>query len=785
MPIDIEEYKKQIQEEFELIKEKGFIKYFLIVADLIQWAKSEGILIGCGRGSVTGSTIAYLLGITDIDAIVHKTNFSRFLNAGRGKDSMPDIDIDAPDNKREDLSNRLKTLYGSNSIAQLTTFLKIEERTAIRDVARVFDVPLKEADMFSKLIGDDDIETAMEKAEGRIFADRYPHVIKHALKLRGQYRSLGRHAAAQIISSEDLTLGTRASLADRNGAVAVSLDMEDAEYAGLLKLDLLSLSNLTVIADCLELIKQNHGKSIDLVNIDLTNKKIFKELSLSNTVGIFQFNTYAMSRLSKEMGIDSFSDMVAALALVRPGPMDSGMTAQYIQRKKTKTWDKKHDVFESITEDTYGINIFQEQVLEIFVQIAGLEPQVADKIRKVIGKKRDAAEFEPYRIQFIEGCKKVGYFSEKEADNFWRELQAYARYGFSKNHAVAYAKIAYDCCFLREYYSSEFLCSCLTYGSEGEKAKLLAEAQRLGLSILPPKIATSHPTKWEARDGILSIPFIEIKGLGQRSVETIAQYQQSLQPGFFTSEAPVIKGKLKTILDNIGAFTEEVPDTIDDYFPDLGISLKPKSKYKKLYELVGENTKWDSSKLLTGDFIGGHFGREISKSNPIPKLFSCTNCDLRNTNEIPVIPIVGKYNIAIVNEAPHWDQKPEKFLFKELQKYGFEKSDFYYTNLMKCACKKPSIENIKTCGEWLKQEIKEKKIFLILTQGSSNVTLFSNDDQGVMRKNGSCEWNEEYGCWVVYSIGANLALWKPEMKSKFEESIKLFVQKCEQLGGLV
>lgn len=786
MPIDVERYEKQIKEELELIQSKGFIRYFLIVADLIQWAKENGVYVGPGRGSVTGSVIAYLLGITDIDPIVHGTNFSRFLNISRDAKSLPDIDVDFSDKKRDVIVSRLKTLYGENNICSVATYLRIEDKTAIRDVSRVYDIPLKEVDAFSKVIIED-IETALETVEGKEFKEKYPDIVRHALKLRGQYRSYGRHAAAQIISSEDLTLGTRAALVERNGNLTVAADMESSEFSGLLKLDVLGLSNLTIISHCLDLIKQNHGKNIDLSKIELTDRKVFKELSNGNTIGVFQFNTWAMTRLSKDMGIDGFKEMVAALALVRPGPMDSGITERYIKNKRTGKWDRKHEVYEKITEETYGELIFQEQLLDIFNKIAGLHPGIAEKIRKVVGKKRDAAEFEPYRVMFVEGCAKVGYFSEEEANDYWESLLKFARYGFSKNHAVAYAKISYDCCWLRTHYASEFLAAALSFGGEAEKPNLLKEAQRLNLQIVPPKIETSHPTNWVVKENRLFVPFLECKGLGPKNIEIITQYQKSLVPGFFQTEKPIIKGKLLTILNDIGAFSEHTPDSINQYF-SLGISLTPETTYKKLFDLIKdtEYTQYNINDLLTGNFKNGKFAREIKDKTQINGLFQCCACELRSGCDKPSLPVIGDFNVAIFNEQPSWNsERDEKYLFKELLKYGFQKSDFYISNIIKCSSKKKiNKDHISACADkFLTTET--EKIRIVLAFGNAGVQAFHEGEEKVSKLNGTCEWNDKYGVFVVYSIPPGWPLWKDDFKPKFREAIKVFADKLESVGGFV
>jgi len=791
------EYKEQVEKEYELIKEKNFIRYFLIVTDLVVWAKESGILVGPGRGSVSGSTIAFLLNITDIDPLVHKTNFSRFLNNGRSKYNPPDIDVDFPDNKREDISKRLQLLYGENNIAGVTTFLRIEEKSAIKDVAKVFDIPFQEVNNFTKNMID--LETSLGTQEGIDFNNKFPLVIKFSQKLRGQYRAYGRHAAAQIISSEDLTLGTRANLAERNGHLVIGLDMEDAEYAGLLKLDVLGLSNLTVINHCLNLIEENKGIKIDLNKIPLDDKNIFKQLSNSNCTGIFQFNTWSMSRLSKDMVISSFQEMVAALALVRPGPMNSGITQRYINNKKSGTWEKKHEIYEEITKETYSELIYQEQILEIFTKIAGLSEEVADKIRKVIGKKRDKEFFLPYLEQFLKGVKTTGYFTEQEALSFWDELLKFAEYAFSKNHAVAYAKIGYDCCYLRENFPSEFICASLTHGGEAEKPALLKEATRLGLKVCPPLLASSHASNWiaDASKKTLRIPFSEVKGLGPAAIKTIQQYQDSLKPGFFTKEKPALKGKLLTILNDIGAFNEESdPPTqnIDNYFLDLGIVLNPFVKYANLYNLIGKRENINLSNWLVGDVIGESHGREISESGKDSDLMQCCECELRGKCKHPLAPRIGKFNVVIIGENPNqdemrsnkpFDSRDGKILWNSLQKYGFEESDFLKTHVVKCPTKKPPMSIIKKCSEkHLKKELESCRIVLAI--GNTAVGFFKGDNKGIIRLNGTTEWNEENSCWVCWAIPPGWSTWKPEdFEKPFKHAIKNYVSCLERCGGFV
>jgi len=779
-----DEYKNRFEYELSVIKDFEVIKYFLIVYDLVNWCKKNNILTGPGRGSSAGCLISYLLGITKVDPIKYGLLFERFLNPGR-KGAMPDVDLDFEDIKRNQVVTYLKDIYGQNNIAGISTFLKIEDKGAVKEVSRAFDVPLVDAEKFTKVIVDT-VENGLLTEEGRGFNQKYPQVVKHVLKLKGTYKSYGRHASASLVSPVDLMLGTRTALSERNDQLVASFDGNDCEYQGLVKLDILGLSTLSVISMCLELIKQNHDKNINLEKLNLEDKVIYKELSKGHTVGCFQVSAWALSNLIKEMGVSNIKQISDAVAAVRPGAFNSGATARYIERKRGKKWDKKHPIYEEITKETFGVVLFQEQVIQIINKIAGLSLTVGDKIRKIIAKKRDIKEFEQYKDIFVKGCLEQKTFDEREALEFWHELEYHSDYSFNLSHSLSYSIVTYWTAWLRQYYPSEFICAALTFGGESEKYHLIQETQRLNLVIVPPKINTSDVQNWVVKGKRLYVPFKECKGIGPKALETIEKYKNSGKAGFFTDDKPVIKGKLKTILDDIGAFDESLPDSIDDYF-DIGVSLNPEFKYKKLFKLFKDAKNYKINDLLSGDVINEYFGREIqSKISPTKGLISCSECGLRSKCEKPETTKLGNYNILIVNEYPNWkDVENNNYLFKELNKYGFQSDDFFVTNLVKCSGSKPGHKEGQICGnKWLRQEIENIKPFIVLTLGAKNVKFFTGDEQGVVRRSGTCEWNEEYGCFMFYSISPSLALWQPEnFKKLFKESIKKFADKVIDLGG--
>ncbi len=655
-------YKERFIEEFELIKKKDFVRYFLLVHELIEWCKANDIMIGPGRGSVGGSLIAYLIGITTIDPVKYNLLFSRFIDEGRN--DLPDIDIDFQDDKRHFIREHLEELYGKNNISSVSTFMKMKGRGVIRDVSRVFDVPLKEVDVFAKAIiddGDDSIQTAISNTkEGEYFQRKYPQVVDLAIKLEGQIRGCSQHAAAIIVSAEDLTQGTRGNIAMRSNLEVINWDKDDAEFLGLMKLDVLGLNTLTVLSNTKKLIKQNHDKEINFEKIQPNNQQIFEMLSKGETVGVFQFSTWPMTKLAKEIKISNFNDMVAAIALVRPGPADSGMTNDYIARKHGKKWQKKHKIYEEITRDTFGLIVYQEQIMQVISKVAGLSYSIADKIRKIVSKQRNVKEFEQYKDIFIAGCKEQETLSEKEANEFWATLEKHARYSFNLAHSTEYAMIGYWTAFCKLYYPAEFICANLTYGVERQKEKLVEEAERLGLEVVLPKVGVSNASKWIVKDKKLYVPFIEIKGVGEKTAENFVSYKSNnnhtksnKQIGFFSlkNEIEIPEKIISTekILRDIGAFGEEPTGDLDYYF-SFKVTQTKEVKYpnlKKINDIISIN------KLLSLDIEKNQLKGMIQENRyQNPKVLYCEDCELRKECKRPVMSSKGIYNMMICGEAP-------------------------------------------------------------------------------------------------------------------------------------
>jgi len=774
--IENKEYLERFEEEFDLIRKKKFIRYFLIVKELVDWCYNNDIMIGPGRGSVGGSLIAYLLGITTVDPIRYKLLFSRFINENRI--DYPDIDIDFEDTKKHLIREHLEEKYGKNNIASVSTFLQMKGRMAIRDVARVFDVPYKDVDEFAKIIQDDENgDNSISEASHHWFSEKYPEVVDYASRLEGQIRGCGQHAAALIVSAEDLTKGTRGNIATRSNQEVINWSKDDAEYMGLMKLDILGLNTLSVLNEIKRLVKQNHNQDLVFEKISLDNKEVFDVLTKGQTVGVFQFNTWATTKLCKEVGIDNFGLMSDVVALVRPGPADSGMTAEFIKRKHGGKWEKKHPIYEEITKDTFGIIIYQEQIMEVIYKVADLPYSVADKIRKIIAKKRNIDEFERYKQMFLDGCQKQGTMTNDEVEDFWAALEKHANYSFNKSHSVEYAMIAYWCAFCKLFYPAEFICANLSYGSDGKKEELVEEAKRLGLNIILPRIGVSDATKWTVKGGNIYVPFIEVKGIGEKKAQECQDYKVPKQEklSFFFSGGGNSKktSAIEKLLIEIGAIGENPVDDLSKYFS---------------FNVSQQRIKKQLDRYIPGLF----FQRRYRNT----ELIYCDSCALRAEATRPVLSSYGIYNIPIIGEAPGREEDKEgkgfigkagDLLWKELRKYELTRRQFHVCNVCRCYpgnIKTPNLEHISACSKWIDEEIKRLDAKFCLALGNTPLKYFKGEEGGITKLSGKTEWDEKRGIWICWCLHPSAVLRNPTNKALFEEGIKNFVEKINLLGGL-
>uniref|UniRef100_A0A6M3M3Y1 Putative DNA polymerase n=1 Tax=viral metagenome TaxID=1070528 RepID=A0A6M3M3Y1_9ZZZZ len=561
-------YRKRLLYELDMLEKLGFLQYFIIIQDIVLWCKNKNIFIGVGRGSVGASLIAFLLEITRVDPIKHDLMFERFISPDRI--DVPDIDIDFEDVKRKEVRTYLENKYGKYNIASVSTFLQMKSKMVFRDVCRVFDVPLAIVNSIAKNIDDSKeliyssdqrednktsggISTAISStSEGIEFRKKYLEIEEICNKLNGQVRGIGKHAAAAIITREDLRYSDRCNLTKKENAISINWDKKDAEYVGMLKVDILGLSNLSMIHFASDLIKEKHGIDIDFNSIDLKDKKVLKEFSLGNCIGIFQFGTYGLRNLCKDLRADSFELLTFITALYRPSSLRSGMVDKFKLRRAGKESCVHDNPLDEILLETYGIILFQEQVMQIAHRVAGMSFTDADKIRKLLDKEDRNVLNEKYMRPFIKGCMSKG-IERITAIEIWDQLLLHGNYGFNKSHATGYTILSFSNMFLKVYFPIEFMCASLTHTADNKKDELIEETKRLGIKIMTPKIGISHSTKWVSKRNTIFMPFIDIHGIGVKGAEKLSSMKQES----FFDENIEIKGKMKSMLVEIDAHNEK------------------------------------------------------------------------------------------------------------------------------------------------------------------------------------------------------------------------------------
>jgi len=504
-------YLDRLEEELSVIKDKAFASYFLVVADMVNWAKDNNIMVGPGRGSAAGSLVCYSLGITDVDPIEYDLLFFRFINPERN--DFPDIDTDFEDRRRKEVKDYLKKKF--KHVASISTFTYFKDKGVVRDAARVFMVPLSDVNRALKSV--DTFEDFIESPNTKEFRIKYPEVVWLAERLRGKIRSVGVHAAGVVVAKDDIRkyapVESREDAQDKvSGRIpVVAYDMDTVADIGLIKLDALGLKTLSVISDTLKSIKERTGKGINLSDISFDDKAVYKTLSEGYTKGVFQAEATPYTNLLIKMGVDKFEDLAASNALVRPGAMNT-VGASYIKRKHgEEAVEYVHPIMKPFTENTYGVIIYQEQVMQACVHLGGMTWSEADKVRKIIGKKKDATEFDQFKDKFIEGAEK--HISKKQAQHLWHDFEAHAGYSFNRSHAVAYSMLSYQTAWLKTYYPLEFMFSILKNENDKDaRTEYLIEAKRLGLKVLLPHINESDVyfslQKEAIRFGLAEVKFI-------------------------------------------------------------------------------------------------------------------------------------------------------------------------------------------------------------------------------------------------------------------------------------
>lgn len=502
------------KKELDVIIEMGFQDYFLIVSDYVSYAKNNNVLVGPGRGSAAGSLVSYCLNITEVDPLEFDLQFERFLNKARK--TMPDIDVDFMDTKREDMVEYMRRTYGNDKIAYIAAIQTIQAKQALRDIGRIYDIPTRHIDLLSKSIPDKvnlrEAYKTVPQFKSLVDSDKYfLEIVSLASKIEGLPRQAGTHAAGIVLNNDSLTNVIPVTI-DYEDHYTVQYEKDYLEPQGILKMDFLAIRTLSIIDYCIELINKSHNLNLDFYHLPYQDKDCFEIFKNLQTIGIFQLESSGMKNAMKILKPESFDDIVALIALFRPGPMDN--IKDYADRKKGKIKPKYLSKgVEEILSSTYGVLIYQEQISSLAIKMAGYTPEEADLFRRAVSHKEKTV-LESSKKQFVTGSIKNGY-SEKDAISMFNNILKFANYGFNKSHAVVYAIIACRMAYLKYHYPLEFYAAILTISSGGTDAKFgdyVSELKKRKLKVLLPNINKSEKRFVIDLDGLL-FPINMIRGV--------------------------------------------------------------------------------------------------------------------------------------------------------------------------------------------------------------------------------------------------------------------------------
>lgn len=582
--------------EMRVVKDMGFPEYFLVVSDLVRWAKSNDIRVGWGRGSAAGSVLSYAFDITNLDPIKFGLMFERFLVEGRK--TMPDIDLDFDDRHRDKVINYAREKYGSDRVAHICTFNRTGARQSIRDAARALGYDFITGDKVSKLVPppvlgvSKNLSECMEVSEFRSLYNSdtdSKQIIDTAFGLEGLVRQTGMHAAGIVISKGPLIDYLPIMQKGEANPIITQWDMGRVEQCGLLKIDFLGLRNLGVIDQCIKLVKEKRGIEIDVDAIPLNDQYTFNELCKGNAIGVFQLESSGMRELMVQLQPQDIQDIMALISLYRPGPMGSGMDKLYIDRKHGRSKvEYDHPKLESVLGPSLGIMLYQEDVLGVARELAGFTSAEADDLRKVIGKKL-MDKIAAFRNKFVEGCVKHSGLSEDKANKIYSDIEYFGGYGFNRAHAASYAMISYITAYLKTNYTVEYMASLMSsvVGNKDKQALYLADCRKLGIKVQPPSINKSKEDFGVIDEKTIIFGLSAISGIGYAVSEAILsdrkdEYPYTSMHDFLRRTNPAVlkKGTLEHLAAS-GAFDELINQSLDNDFgrrTELSILEKEKEE---------------------------------------------------------------------------------------------------------------------------------------------------------------------------------------------------------------
>ncbi|MCG5512780.1 DNA polymerase III subunit alpha [Ectothiorhodospira shaposhnikovii] len=739
-PADIPKYLERLKYELGVLNRMGFERYFLVVQELVQWSKRNGITVGPGRGSVGGSLVAYLLGITDVDPIRFNLIFERFINPERL--DLPDADLDFMSSRRGEVIQHLVEKYGAERVAGISNYTTMGAASALRDTGRVFGLSKFDIECSKYIPKDTDLVPACETVpELEKFREAHREVWDHAVRLEGKLRSLGQHAAGVVIAGEPII--NRATLIQRSSDLpVVNWDKRVVEDWGLVKIDILGLSTLDLLTCAKSMIQARHGVTIDFIQLPLDDKDVMKAFGQGDTVGVFQFESSGMRKLLKDLAVGgdlTFDDLVAATALYRPGPMQSGLLDDFVSiRQGMNAPHYEHPNMKAALESTQGVIVYQEQVMQLAVDLAGFTHAESDHMRKAMGKK-DADKMAEMREKWVSGCKSHSGMDERRARDIFDKIEKFAGYAFNLSHSVEYAIISYLAMWIKVKYPPEFYAASLSVMKEEKLTEIVKDAERRNVFVAPPDINLSGPDfeihADPAGNPLLVAPFNRLKGASDKTADAILEARKRIGRPFTSKEdflANVNKRnvnvRVQEALERVGAFASVTAGSLPARHPD-----RLKDQMELLPGLVVELLKADR-KIDISPYIKGEI---VKLANEVR---SCEKCSLQG-NAHP-LPRMGKSpKFMVVTDCPNWaEEKAGKmmegdaatFVKSAIKEAGLSVGDGYFTALVRSpkVDKQLTNEQINGCCGYLDREVGLLKPPVIVALGGAAIRHFVPDVKG-------------------------------------------------------
>lgn len=805
------EYKERLAYELGVLKKLGFANYFLVVQDIVNWSKTNGVIVGPGRGSVGGSLIAYLMGITDVDPIRFSLLFERFINPDRI--DLPDADLDFMSSRRHEVVAYITERYGKENVAGISNYSTLGPASALRDVSRLSGLSPIEYACSKQMEKEHGVSLSLEESAERVpdiakFKAGHPIIWKHATKLEGCMKNLGQHAAGVIVAGEPIA--NRAVLLNKADTAlpVVSWDKRVVEDFGLIKMDILGLSTLDILNFAQSYIYERHGKRIDFLNIPLDEPDVMTAFGNGETVGVFQFEGAGMRKLLKDLAVLkplTFEDISAATALYRPGPIDAGLVDKFIAVKQGKAYPEyDHPLVEPALTNTYGVITYQEQVMQVCRDLCGFTMVEADHIRKAMGKK-DKEKMAEWGAKFIAGAVKSG-MTERRAEELWDKIVGFAGYAFNKSHSVEYSIISYWTMWLKVRYPAEFFAAAMTVVDKDEKlTSLVLDARRCGLEVLPPDINKSSSRIEIEGEKTLFAPFNAVKGISENVSSYIGIARKALKEGVKDEDGTFIRapkerfeslGDLEDILSvlkiagkcnkrhrdalvRVGAFASVTPGEIAPMHPD-----RLKDRIELMPGFTVDAVKAD--RTLSDERLN-----KIKIMELIGETRTCEKCSLKGCDH--PTPRLGKNpKFMVVFDSPSWKEgKAGKMLEGDIGTYlkvafkdvGLDFNDGYFTSLVKSPKEKDAKvltnEQINGCSEYLTREIDILKPPVILALGSNAIRYFAPGTKGQPAElAGKVIYRSDIDASVVFGLNPSSIFFDPGKG-------KLLLDACYKLNELI